>query len=605
MDCRKHTRARLFALFARRRDPAAQAATEDTLAQLDAAGDALDDHISPLRDALGARVASLAGRLSDAELDAEVLGLLMAHRDDEEECKARDSARVRASGDPSGTHAHAAAAAGAGGAAPAAAAPPPPAPSDAPLSAGLAVPAPAALPPATPPLDEEDEDEFSPFARRPPPTFGPMSPFDVFCSVLMEQNPALFAGTPGRPPRLTPQMLYEALELSNYDVDATLATLRGAPPREAPPPRATARAPSGVSVVSRDEFARAAEAAPQPESTTRVCRFFLAGECRRSDCRFSHELGKALCRFWLRGTCLNDPCSFLHDFGALSALVSQTALDPPAPEPAPAPALAPAPPPAPRARDPSSTRWAAAAQRPKVPSVAQKIAGGAATVPQSAVRAPVRAPAAAQGPPVPPPVAAPAVPAARPARLRPPTLLPTLSTGTALAADFARLRTSGATPEQLVHERHKAIRETLLVGAGGDAGGWGSSAQASDERGAHGMRGRWIGGGLGVCLGVARPENVARVARGMHGLSLEERTEAFLDLHGLQTAEAVAIAERFLLALEDERFRGIAVLGVGAAKHSSRRGGRIAAGVREFLAGWGYPFTEYEGVVVCDPCTHM
>ena len=207
--------------------------------------------------------------------------------------------------------------------------------------------------------------------------------------------------------------------------------------------------------------------------------------------------------------------------------------------------------------------------------------------------------------PVQQPVAPPAAPAVRPARLRPPTLLPTLSTGSALAADFAQLRTSGASPEQLVHERHKAIRETLLVGAGGDAGGWGSSAQASDERGAHGMRGRWIGGGLGVCLGVARAENIARVARGVHGLSLEERAEAFLDLHGLQTAEAVAIAERFLLALEDERFRGIAVLGVGAAKHSSRRGGRIAAGIRTFLANWGYPFTEYEGVVVCDPCTHM
>ncbi|KAE8219281.1 hypothetical protein CF319_g6996 [Tilletia indica] len=54
--------------------------------------------------------------------------------------------------------------------------------------------------------------------------------------------------------------------------------------------------------------------------TARVCRYFLAGECRRFDCRFSHDLGRALCRFWLRGQCLNDPCGFLHDYDVVNKL---------------------------------------------------------------------------------------------------------------------------------------------------------------------------------------------------------------------------------------------------------------------------------------------
>ncbi|KIM21188.1 hypothetical protein M408DRAFT_333613 [Serendipita vermifera MAFF 305830] len=45
----------------------------------------------------------------------------------------------------------------------------------------------------------------------------------------------------------------------------------------------------------------------------RVCRYFLAGECLRSDCRFSHDLDRALCRFWLRGVCAKgDNCEFMH-----------------------------------------------------------------------------------------------------------------------------------------------------------------------------------------------------------------------------------------------------------------------------------------------------
>ncbi|KAH9821645.1 hypothetical protein DFH28DRAFT_923139 [Melampsora americana] len=47
----------------------------------------------------------------------------------------------------------------------------------------------------------------------------------------------------------------------------------------------------------------------------KVCRFYLQGSCLRSDCKFSHDLSKAICRFWLRGHCLKgeSKCDFLHE----------------------------------------------------------------------------------------------------------------------------------------------------------------------------------------------------------------------------------------------------------------------------------------------------
>jgi len=383
----------------------------------------------------------------------------------------------------------------------------------------------------------------------------PLTPLDVFCSVLLAHNEGLFAEHSDPVVRMTraSQTIQAALERSHYDVGAAMQALRDAHV-------------AGTDVASVET--------PAP-SAMRVCRFFLAGECRRSDCRFSHDLNKALCRFWLRGQCLNDPCGFLHDYDALSKLAQSMVVAPAAPAPAPAPA-----PVAPRPRlAASQSPWAMAAKSAP----------------------PVRTPKPAAAP-------APAVRAAsQSARvpLRPPSLLPTLATGHVLAMDTNKIRAAQpktqdawATTQVLLRERHARISEQLQVAAGGDAGGWGSSAQASEEPGARGLRGRWIGGGLGLCLGVAR-----RATAGP-ALSLDERTEAMLDLHGLHVSEALEACEQFLLALPAEGFRGLCYLCVGAGKHSARTRGKLSTQVREFLTSWGYPHAEYDGVIACDPCTH-
>ncbi|KAF9542982.1 hypothetical protein CPC08DRAFT_433852 [Agrocybe pediades] len=67
----------------------------------------------------------------------------------------------------------------------------------------------------------------------------------------------------------------------------------------------------------------------------RVCRYFVVGECLRADCRFSHDLERALCHFWLRGTCAKqENCKFLHhlpkdvDMASLNAVLARANVQP-------------------------------------------------------------------------------------------------------------------------------------------------------------------------------------------------------------------------------------------------------------------------------------
>lgn len=45
------------------------------------------------------------------------------------------------------------------------------------------------------------------------------------------------------------------------------------------------------------------------------CSFFMEGSCKRSDCKFSHDLSSITCRFWEEGDCFKgDLCPFLHSY---------------------------------------------------------------------------------------------------------------------------------------------------------------------------------------------------------------------------------------------------------------------------------------------------
>ncbi|KAI1796551.1 hypothetical protein LXA43DRAFT_986007 [Ganoderma leucocontextum] len=493
-----------------------------------------------------------------------------------------------------------------------------------------------------------------------------MTPFDVLSSV--------FGAT------LAPSELEEALAANGYDFERAMTWLvdRSMASHSSPAQPRIQSVGNRVMVVQRDGHGvrggRAAFHGPQGrnggrfsngrpvQGGNRVCRYFLAGECLRADCRFSHDLERALCRFWLRGTCAKgENCEFLHhlpqdiDVQGLSHAVSRVDIHNGQSEHTQSASLDDFPSlnyAASSSRDngarrgavgfgrgegydPGRTRFAAAVKKPlahpqmavtkdPVTLAARREAMGTSAEPlhpNTAIVAPKPSPRI---------------------KLRAPSLLPTLPTGDSVnklymtyrsralrlgaarnaclsrAADAWR-RGDGAAAKRFSREGHdlnakmaaemveaagKLVRERARLAEQAVRGrdvGW------SDDPGDRAARGRICGAGLGVCLGIANQS-----IGGDTKMTPEERTEAMLDLHGLHSAEATEVLEEFLLALEREHFYGLGYIVVGEEKHTGTqdpaRGAsraRLASGVREWLHMWGYPWSERDGVVCVDPLTHQ
>ncbi|KAI0763743.1 hypothetical protein BD413DRAFT_606456 [Trametes elegans] len=493
-----------------------------------------------------------------------------------------------------------------------------------------------------------------------------MTPFDVLSSV--------FGAT------LAPSELEEALAANGYDFERAMTWLvdRSLQSHSSPSQPRVQSVGNRVMVVQRDGHGgivrggRAAFNGPQGRSGgrfmngrpapggNRVCRYFLAGECLRADCRFSHDLERALCRFWLRGTCAKgEACEFLHrlpqdvDVSGLNHAMSRVDIHNGQQEHKQSssldefPSLHHA---AGRENgnrrggygfgrgdggyDPSRTRFAAAVKKPAP--------APQATLPKDpATLAARREAMGTSAEPLHPNTAIVAPKPSPRTKLRSPTLLPTLPTGEAVnklymtyrqralqlgaarnaclsrAADAWR-RGDGAAAKRFSREGHelnakmasemveaagKLVRERAHVA---EQAARSRDVSWSDDPGDRSVRGRVCGAGLGVLLGIA-----SQSVGGDTKLTPEERTEALLDLHGLHAAEATEVLEEFLLALEREHFYGLAYLIVGEEKHTGTqdpaRGAsktRLATGVREWLHMWGYPWSERDGVICVDPLTH-
>lgn len=498
-----------------------------------------------------------------------------------------------------------------------------------------------------------------------------MTPFDVLSSV--------FGST------LAPSELEDALAANGYDFDRAMAWLIDkALPAPAAPQVRMQSVGGRITVVSRDAVGSGLRGKGFPNNNTsppaprygngagrgrgvtggnRVCRYFMAGECLRADCRFSHDLERALCRFWLRGTCAKqENCEFLHrlpkdvDMSSLTTAMARAnvqpgtgplaALNTPSDD---FPALG-YDPTVGRSRgaynnraynDPGRTRFASAVKKPiPVPVLQVPLSStnnGNVSDATLAARREIMGPSADNI------HHRSAIVAPRPSpriKLHPPLLLPTLPTGEAVssmymayrqralqlgaarnaclsrAADAWR-RGDGAAAKRFSREGHELNAKMSVEMAGAAAklvrerakvaeqavrardAGW------SDDPGDRSSRGNMCGGGLGVCLGVSSRDT------GDGKMSVEERMECALDLHGLHSNEATEVLEEFLLALEKEHYYGLAYAIVGEEKHTgtqdAARGAsraRLATGVREWVHRWGYPWSERDGIICIDPLTH-
>ncbi|KAI0321023.1 hypothetical protein OF83DRAFT_1101601 [Amylostereum chailletii] len=501
-----------------------------------------------------------------------------------------------------------------------------------------------------------------------------MTPFDVLSSVF---------GT-----SLAPSELEEALAANGYDFERSMAWLvdRMSPPSSAHAPHHGKTQSMGgrVSVVSRDGpgaggFIRGGRSNYNMGGTrgnmrfvngrpvqggNRVCRYFLAGECLRADCRFSHDLERALCRFWLRGTCAKgENCEFLHhlpndmDVSQLTNAMGRVDVNKhvdngsdTSPTVDEFPALDFSNSNERNGRrgglygrnggnnyDPGRTRFAAAVKKVPAATPATLVPKDQATLAARREAMGSAAESLHHRTAIVAPKASPRI------KLRPPTLLPTIPTGDSVsqlymgyraralqlgqarnaclsrAADAWR-RGDGAAAKRFSREGHdlnakmstematsaatlikERARLTEQAVRARDAG-W------SDDPGDRACRGQSCGGGFGVVLGIARSDLVGENGK----LTPDERTECVLDLHSLHSHEAVEVLEEFLLSLEKEHFYGLAYLVVGEEKHTGTqdvaRGvsrERLATGVREWLHRWGYPWSERDGVVCVDALTHL
>lgn len=563
----------------------------------------------------------------------------------------------------------------------------------------------------------------------------PLTPFDMLYSILV-------TGTKAGSSEWSPEQVDEALVMHNYDVEKTLnaiwendgkplgdgtrSLLSGAgpsaprfsagpsasdSPRIAPAQLpATAGVKAGVNVMSREALGLGAARGQRPalsrsgssqmsqryeagpgvsgSGANRVCRYYLAGECRRSDCRFSHDLdNRAVCRYWLKGHCAHNPCNFLHDYDALNQLatgivsglnVNDANSQRSASTPEPAETWAAAASAGNGAKedfpelgggtkdgpsktsyaatlgggaDASRNRWASTVQK-KAPADAVTRAQGdtQGVISIHSKAGPMRSQPgsanAAEGKPTGKGAAGPLRTSAR-IPLRPSSLLPTLLTGASAAetyqihrgdslslaeqrnkllaraseayrkGDVASAKKFSKEASSLNHQyedesrtaAHAIVKDRLreLRSRLNDPATSGSNASAqSTEAGARNLRGKVVGSGLGVCLGVVRP---GALQGNSANISVDERTECLLDLHGLHAKEAVELTEEFLLGLEAEGMQGLAYLAIGKGKHSSKetdkRRVKVAGFIKQFLSSYSYPFAESEGVLVVDHLSHL
>lgn len=164
-------------------------------------------------------------------------------------------------------------------------------------------------------------------------------------------------------------------------------------------------------------------------------------------------------------------------------------------------------------------------------------------------------------------------------KLRPPTLLPTLATGDSVNSLYMAYRSrahqlgsarntclvraaeawkkgDGAAAKRFSREGHdlnakmsaemaqaagRLVRERAKLA---EQAVRARDALWSDDYGDRSAKGRLVGAGLGVCLGIA-----SQTVGDGKKLSPEERTEVMLDLHGLHSTEAAEVVEEFLLAV--------------------------------------------------------
>lgn len=310
-----------------------------------------------------------------------------------------------------------------------------------------------------------------------------------------------------------------------------------------------------------------AESEKEKEGRNRtVCRHFMAGSCRRSDCWFSHDLNRTVCKYWLNGNCLaGSNCVFSHD---PSTIVSELDL---------------------KTRKPKEQTAALSDEKsfPSLGSAQQKSRGGPSSNTATGLTMAQIAKTAKKAPKV--PMLTPKKTATKTrVAIAPPSSLPYVSVGSTNNASYLKHRADAISQGAL---RNKFLSLAAEAWRRGDpAGAKKLSVRAND------------------CEVIMRGEH-QKAAEAIFGERNEGQSHGdnnFVDLHALHPTEGIAFLESRLLDLKSSSKPLYAI--VGSGHHSSQGIDRLAKAVKLWLDDWGYTWREFSmdeeshgGVIGIDP----
>ncbi|KAI8907483.1 hypothetical protein DFJ77DRAFT_434622 [Powellomyces hirtus] len=288
---------------------------------------------------------------------------------------------------------------------------------------------------------------------------------------------------------------------------------------------------------------------PTSDPGRQVCRHFLAGECLRSDCWYSHDPEALVCKFWLAGGCIKgDSCPFTHggslmgraeNAGYASSPLASTATK--------------------KAQPVATVEDFPALGAPK-PASKPKIDFWGPT--QKFVDVAKKPPSAR------PSAVSAAYTAPKPPNRRSTKLVDVkwVSTGDTLAASYLRYRQEAIDAAIQRNKLFQRATEAYLAGN--------KAAAKAFSLGAHRLNER---------VQELHRQAGQRIFESRNTTSSIKDGSQTIDLHGLHPDEAVEMVEASIARLKREMFTGRVVIVTGTGNHSRGQKAKVLPAIREYL----------------------
>ncbi|KAI8596453.1 hypothetical protein EDD21DRAFT_2974 [Dissophora ornata] len=341
--------------------------------------------------------------------------------------------------------------------------------------------------------------------------------------------------------------------------------------------------------------------------STQTCRHFLQGNCFRKDCWYSHDLDSMVCKFWLKGQCLKgETCEFNHfiDTSRVTEPIPQPAKqEPPTMDDFDFPSLS---------ASTSSTKNKGSSkggksnghQDPKKPNTkngtnGNSNKGSACSVDTLASQLEEKTKISS------PPLAKPGISysataaAAASKPLTPlqragaddteelrrafklemaPISIPWLETGSTLNNEYLKSRAKAIEYGKARNRCFELATQAYLRNDGAAAAKLSSQGREYNDL------------MMATHREASRQIFNSRNHQGM--IKSTNKSETWIDLHGLHVDESLAFLDEFMEKLEKEAYTGTVYVVTGTGNHSSNSRAKLKPAITDWLESWGYVWKE-------------